>query len=708
MLEVFFKKHINKNKLTKNIVYKLLFFIFCSIVLLPYFSNSRAINNIILLGLDPSWLIALQYAYEQNLTFGKDIIFTYGPLGYLKLNENLLIPKINFVLFGIFQLIYLLFGCNLIYNKFKENNFFVWIVILMSTLITSIPLKQPIIFIAFLSFIFLLQSIQSHNLKYLILSYIGALTCFYIKIDTGFSLLLAVSAGIILFTTKTKNKTLNIKLLIFFILTFVSSFLILNVNIVGYVVGGYHLIKGYNEAMFVLLKGKDIYVFEVLIYGYVLFAITILLLVVFYIYQNKLNFSKLLQIAILVGLSFIFYKKGITRISSGSLQYATRGIALVSLLFSIFIVEKKWMKYIFLFQFFILSLIIPKRNCIDNFKSILTLNKKEFYNIDNKFKFKKYISNDSIVTAFSNLENKIGIDSLSNMNFDKVDTNQLELNFLNKVETSVKRNNNIHSFTKKFNENRHLVQRLYIPNRIRKKLKGKTVDIYDTNIHFAYYNNLNYKPRPLLQSYAAYNEFLDKKNVPLVSANNEFAVDYIIWDCFHGTDRRYKFWETPITMKTILENYEYDDVIYPKNVEWKLLLKKLDQPKKVFSNTIYTIDSFSLNKLYNIPKVNNQLLTAKIKVDETLLHKIAKIVSQTKTLRIELHLEDGTIIKKHKIVRNILNNGIIINKYIQENSRYEETQFFKHNFQSLKNLKAIKLLGDPKYFKTKINIEISN
>lgn len=34
-------------------------------------------------GLDPSWRMALGYFYEQGMQFGKDVVFTYGPLGFI-------------------------------------------------------------------------------------------------------------------------------------------------------------------------------------------------------------------------------------------------------------------------------------------------------------------------------------------------------------------------------------------------------------------------------------------------------------------------------------------------------------------------------------------------------------------------------------------------------------------------------------------------
>src|SRR4051794_13965709 len=36
-------------------------------------------------GLDPSWNAVLVYAHEQGLQFGKEIAFTYGPLGFLSI-----------------------------------------------------------------------------------------------------------------------------------------------------------------------------------------------------------------------------------------------------------------------------------------------------------------------------------------------------------------------------------------------------------------------------------------------------------------------------------------------------------------------------------------------------------------------------------------------------------------------------------------------
>ena len=36
-------------------------------------------------GLDPSWRMALGYLFEHGMQFGHDVVFTYGPLGFVVL-----------------------------------------------------------------------------------------------------------------------------------------------------------------------------------------------------------------------------------------------------------------------------------------------------------------------------------------------------------------------------------------------------------------------------------------------------------------------------------------------------------------------------------------------------------------------------------------------------------------------------------------------
>jgi len=54
------------------------------------------------LGLDASWIIGLNLAIKENLVWGTDIVFTYGPLGYLLTSLPVFTSKVAIFLFYIF------------------------------------------------------------------------------------------------------------------------------------------------------------------------------------------------------------------------------------------------------------------------------------------------------------------------------------------------------------------------------------------------------------------------------------------------------------------------------------------------------------------------------------------------------------------------------------------------------------------------------
>src|ERR1700730_1906518 len=59
-------------------------------------------------GLDASWGYALNMAHAQHLVFGKDFIFTFGPLGYLTCPDPDLADRFTTLAFRLAA--YLLFG----------------------------------------------------------------------------------------------------------------------------------------------------------------------------------------------------------------------------------------------------------------------------------------------------------------------------------------------------------------------------------------------------------------------------------------------------------------------------------------------------------------------------------------------------------------------------------------------------------------------
>ncbi len=54
------------------------------------------------MGIDPSWMQALQIAATQGKIFGQEFVFTYGPLGYLFIHAD--VNKVALLLYDLFVL----------------------------------------------------------------------------------------------------------------------------------------------------------------------------------------------------------------------------------------------------------------------------------------------------------------------------------------------------------------------------------------------------------------------------------------------------------------------------------------------------------------------------------------------------------------------------------------------------------------------------
>ena len=92
-------------------------------------------------GLDPSWLIGLNIAYLKNFQFGKDIIFTFGPLGFLWIpviiDYNLWMLS---TYFSIFTDLILIFSMIILFNNLsaKYYHYLILVPIILFSILPNI------------------------------------------------------------------------------------------------------------------------------------------------------------------------------------------------------------------------------------------------------------------------------------------------------------------------------------------------------------------------------------------------------------------------------------------------------------------------------------------------------------------------------------------------------------------------------------------
>jgi hypothetical protein len=73
--------------------YKIILLIGCCVQFFPLNNFSKPLS-----GIDGSWVLSINLAIKANLIWGKDYIFSYGPLGYLATNFSDFVSKNNIIL----------------------------------------------------------------------------------------------------------------------------------------------------------------------------------------------------------------------------------------------------------------------------------------------------------------------------------------------------------------------------------------------------------------------------------------------------------------------------------------------------------------------------------------------------------------------------------------------------------------------------------
>ena len=105
---------------------------------------------------------------------------------------------------------------------------------------------------------------------------------------------------------------------------------------------------------------------------------------------------------------------------------------------------------------------------------------------------------------------------------------------------------------------------------MRQSAGGSSVDVFGFHQAHALLNGLNYRPRPVFQSYAAYNSQLARLNEEFYQSKE--APDYVLFE-LAGIEHRFPALDDGLALRTILANYA------PVTSEKEfLLLKRRNSP----------------------------------------------------------------------------------------------------------------------------------
>jgi hypothetical protein len=257
-------------------------------------------------GIDNSWIIALNTAIQRGAIFGKDFVFTYGPLGFLStrnadyVGNAPIIAGDAFLLAGIFLLAYRFFSTNII-----------WLILLFSAALAMRTSNySQTLFLLYIIYTSLIVTDKKSDSLYIMYAAIGVPLLFFIKINYGFIAVPTFFVVCSLLASRSVKSALIYG--VSCIIPFFAIGLSVGINYKGYFRYGLELIRGYDEAMMHTVNTQ-----ELPIWFAAIFICTLCTYLGIFMYKALKLKSGLLTTNITVSLAaiacYLFFRNAFTR-----------------------------------------------------------------------------------------------------------------------------------------------------------------------------------------------------------------------------------------------------------------------------------------------------------------------------------------------------------------------------------------------------------
>ncbi|HRF86977.1 MAG TPA: hypothetical protein PK244_00090 [Pseudomonadales bacterium] len=200
---------------------------------------------------------------------------------------------------------------------------------------------------------------------------------------------------------------------------------------------------------------------------------------------------------------------------------------------------------------------------------------------------------------------------------------------------------------------------LQLPQTLRSKIGNDTVDIYPWETLIAAANQLNWKPRPVYQSYITYTPFLDRANQAFFASNS--APKFLIWHyhSFADIDARYPLSSDPLTLQAILQHYRL------LSCEGSFCLWQRSEKNLLNTVTTTSVTTSLWNSWIPLPLSNKSVDIWRLHVSSTRtwLGKLNLLLWKEGGISIDYRLHNGDIQTKDVVLDNAP-SGLWISPYL--------------------------------------------
>lgn len=239
------------------------------------------------------------------------------------------------------------------------------------------------------------------------------------------------------------------------------------------------------------------------------------------------------------------------------------------------------------------------------------------------------------------------------------------------------------------------VEKRKLPNRVLDQIGSKSIDVLGYELSYLYHNDLNYCPRPVIQSYAAYHSSLIHQNY--IKFKSQSAPEFVLYH-FGSIDDRHPFWDDSEAKIALFENYHLVDsfhLVYDS----LLLFKKVAEPKKLVRKTLST-QFISPNSEISIPK-SDKIILAELHYEYSLIGKLKRFLFQPSLVNI--HFKKNSHLDSFRLLKPVMASGVPINKSVRNfNDAYK---YFNSFGKSSEPVGTVDISCNPLWFADSFNLK---
>lgn len=549
------------------------------------------------LSLDPSWIITLNYANLKGLNWGTDFIFTNGPLSYLTTRVGWGANRFDFLIYDLFLFVNLFLLFFYTIKRAKSILFPVLLLVAACFILPNYLGPSNALLLLFILIFWIRKGMDDPKWIYFILQILVLSLLFYIKFNTGLISFILFYVGLGYCFFKTNYNKWFLTLIAF--IPLILIFITAKLLKVDII---NYAISGVNM---VTGYNQTMY-FDRPFCDLHLFSIILMILlnILFFVILKRewkqhliLNLVTFFMINAAV---YVLFKQAFIRGDDGHiLEFYT---LFCILLFSSFdFIQKAVPKLVYP----LVSVCIGICVYFVHFKN------------ENHTDFKEKFFKPNYITGFKDYTPESGFKLFPNNN--------------------------------------------QLPSDIIARIGSQSVDIYPWNSYMLFENKLNFSPRPIFQSYAAYTAYLEQLNFDFY--NSAKAPQFILYD-YTSIDARYPLFDEAKLNLAILTNYQRITSFDYKGRKVILLEKRGDfRPiilKKDKEYAMYLGDPF-------VPKEG---IFYEIGIYNSILGNIVSLVHHSPDLILTVASSDGNLVE-YKTSIGLLESGVFLDKTINNTIDFE-------------------------------------